>query len=333
LSANWADRIYGGVTFTTNDMNSTIESDMNEDYFETYDGDFIRMSNQLETKGTGFGIKAGVIGRITDTWRVGLAAHTPTWYKMTDYYCISACNTYVANGEGVFEAHDIPNWDAPCKTFNYEYRYQSPWQLQLSTAWVLGRKGLISLEADMVDYTTQKYKKSSDGWDGDDGEMDMLKEVSEKYCKTQLTYKAGGEYRVTDNFSVRLGYAFKTSPFKDELYDNPGMSRGSSTGDYYDENRLLFDSSSKPNYSILGSQQYISAGLGWSGDWWTIDFSFMDRIMNEKIAAFPTTDAIEHIAETGEVKMTTNPDFAVKATHCDMKTRVLTWDITVGLKF
>lgn len=320
FSANWNDFIYAGLTFSVNDFNSTIETEFNEDYDYQYQGDFTQMFNDLETKGTGFGIKAGILLKPTDTWRIGFAAHTPTWYRMEDLYSISMLTS-----------------DPDCKdyagseTYSYRYMYYSPWQMQLSSAWVLGGRALLSTEVDMKDYSTQKYRSIEENEWNEKDSHEWMDDVFKDYNKLQFTYKVGGEFRVTDHFSVRAGYAFKGSPYKQELYDNPGDSRGWNNGYFGDDNTILFDSSTKPNYSLLGNQQFFSSGCGWSGDWWHIDLSFMNRHIQEKIAAYPTTDAL---LDDG---MTMSNDIrnhgAVKATHCNMKTNTLTWDLTLGMRF
>lgn len=332
FSANWEDYIYGGLTLTINDYNSIIESNFNEDYTSTSES-WIHYRNNLETKGTGIGLKAGILIRPTDTWRVSFAAHTPTWYRMEDLYngSMSACNEDRQKYADKDNNSPRDYWGG--ETFTYKYRYFSPWQLQVGSAWVIGKKALISLEADMKDFTTQKYKASRDGY-MEDEEYNDLNDAIKDFNKFQMTYKAGAEYRVTKTFSVRAGYAYKDSPYDKNLYDKPQQSRGWRNGYYGDDNSLLFETDTKPNYTILGAQQFYTGGVGWSGEWWHIDISFMDRIMNEKGAAYPTADAIESINEVGVVSMSTDPNLgAVTANHSNMKTHTLTWDLTLGLKF
>ncbi len=323
FSANWNDFIFAGLTLSVNDFNSTIETEFDEDYDYNYNGEFSQMLNELETKGTGFGVKAGILLKPTDTWRVGFAAHTPTWYRMEDIFSVYANIGHDGN---------VVDRESLRPTYNYRYKYYSPWQMQLSSAWVLGGRALVSAEVDMKDFSTQKYRSvDKDQWDNVDPK-EWMDDVFKDYQKLQFTYKVGGEYRMTDHFSIRAGYAFKGSPYKKDLYDNPEVSRGWYANDgsaWGDDNTVIFDSSTKPNYSLLGNQQFFSAGCGWSGDWWHIDLSCMNRHIQEKIAAHPTTDAL-----FSDGKMYNDlASGAVKATHCDMKTNVLSWDLTIGMRF
>ena len=322
-SANWNDALYAGLTLTIFDINSTIMTEIDEDYDSPLES-YTQYFNNLESKGSGFGIKAGLLYKPTDVWRIGAAAHTPTWYKMEDIY----------NGKMQNEDQNVPA--AGGQSYNYKYRYFSPWQLQLSSAWVIARRALIGVEWDMQDFTTQKLKRDNEQWDDGTGAFSTMNEMFKKYNRVQQTYKVGAEFRATDHFSLRAGYAFKTSPFTANLYDNPGVSRGRRDGSYVDENTLLFDSSTKPNYSLLGSQRYYTGGFGWAGEWWHIDLAFMDRVMEEKVALFPTTDA-DRFDDHGNEIFTDDPFSdgwgAVTATHTNLKNHFLTWDVTIGIKF
>lgn len=321
VAANWDDLIYAGLTLSVSDFNSTICTEMNEDYQYDYQGSYTQYLNDIETKGSGVGIKLGILVRPTDAWRLGVAVHTPTWYEMNDIYMGKMItddtrNTGFSGGE----------------TYEYKYRYNSPWEYQISSAWIIGTRGLFSIEYDMKDFTSQKYK--IDDYDWDEHVFDDVNALFKEYMTLQHTFKAGLELRLTKSFSARLGYAHRTSPFKDEVMDE-GVSRGweSRGRSWGDDNTLLFDSSTKPNYSVMGAQQFYSGGFGWHGKSWFIDLSVMNRVQNEVIAAFPTTDAFMGW-DTDAPLMSDDPDWgAVKGTHVDMKTRTLNWDLTFGLRF
>ncbi|MBR0036605.1 MAG: hypothetical protein IJP70_03065 [Bacteroidales bacterium] len=324
FSANWDDFIYGGLSISIADFNSTINSEMNEDYQSDYKGNYTQYFNDLETKGSGVGIKAGILIKPSDHWRLGAAVHTPTWYHMKDIY---AAKMVTDDTRCDYKDHFED------ETYEFRYRYYSPWEYQLSTAWVLGNKGLLSLEYDLKDFTSQKYKVDEDDDDGTDPYADV-NSCFDDFCALQHTFKAGAELRVTDHFSLRCGYAYKTSPYQKDLLDHPGKSRGWSNGYFGDDNTLLYDSSNKPNYTILDDQQYITAGMGWHGDSWFVDLSFMHHTQNELLAAYPTTDALYNIDENGIVTMTNDPNYgAVSADHVKLTTRKLNWDLTVGFRF
>lgn len=319
MSANWEDLIYGGITVSISDFNSMINTEFNEDYNENYDGSYTQYFNDLETKGRGVGIKAGILVKPTDTWRVGVAVHTPTWMKMTDIYSArmitddSRCTDYSGG-----------------QTYEYDYRYFTPWEYQVSTAWVLGGKALLSVEYDMRDFTSMKYKVSHDGVDM--GEMNDINDAIKDYAALQHTFKTGFEYRLGEHWSARAGYAFRTSPYKDKITKE--QSRGWDNGYFGDDNTLCFDSSTKPNYNLVGTQQFVTCGVGWHTSDWYIDLSLMNHFQNDKICAYPTTDALMSVDNYGVCTMSSNTlDGAVRGDYFNMKTHNLKWDLTIGCRF
>lgn len=320
LSGNWDDMIYGGLTLSISDFNSFVSTEFNEDYQRNYAGPYTEYQNDIETKGSGVNLKAGIIIRPSDAFRIGVAVHTPTWMHMTDIY----------SGRMITDAPENTDYSGG-GTYEYDYRYFSPWEYQVSFAAILGRKGLISVEYDMKDFTSQKFY--TDDYEWDTSIYDRTNSLMKDNAALQHTIKVGGEYRILPNLSARLGYAYRTSPFKSEMLQG-GVSRGFMDVDASrnpmpnDDNTLLFDSSTKPNYSLLDNQQYITAGLGWRGEHWFIDLAFVNRMSNEVIAAYPTTDAY-----IGTRMSQDEADGAVKGDHIEMKSRVMDWNLTLGFRF
>lgn len=320
LSANWDDTFYAGLTLSIVDFNSIIVSDLYEDYDYNYAGDYTEYGNDLETKGTGLNLKFGVIYRPTSAWRIGAAVHTPTWYNMRDYY-----NGQMLTNDERCKDYSYASNNGP---YDYRYKFSTPWEYQLSTAYVVGRKAILSLEYDLKDFSTAKYK-STDGtsYSGTNG---LLK----ANMQAMHTIKAGLEYRVTDNVSLRGGYAHQTSPYKKQfLNDDYGCTVWSEQdryGHYWGDDRtLMYDGSTKTNYSILDNTHFICGGIGYSSDSFFCDFAVQDRIQSEKIAAFPTTQDVEFDDDWNCVPLPSG----VQADHIDMTTHSLRYELTIGWRF
>jgi len=322
LSGNWEDKLYAGITLSVIDYNSIITSNFYEDYSYDYDGDYTEYYNDLETQGSGCNIKLGILYKPLPEWRVGLAFHTPTWYQMKDYYNgamitnDTRCTDYVyANMNGSYE---------------YRYRYTSPWQVQLSTAYVFGTKAIASIEYDLKDFSSCSYKDSEGGgkeaYSGTNG-------LISSYMQKQHTIKAGLEYRLTDELSLRLGYAHQTSPYSKELLEdnlgNTGWSYQDGGNSYWGDDRTtMLDASTKPNYSLLDGTNYFCGGIGWAKNSWTFDLAIMDRYQSEKIAAFPTTQSVDF-----DTNWNASFKSGATANHVDMKCNSLKIDFTIGYKF
>ena len=314
------------------DFNSTVNSELYEDYYDGLTPTVLAHNdyyNDLETKGSGVNIKFGLIVKPTDAWRIGVAFHTPTWYDMKDIY-----NGRFYFGRGTSYADEYSGASGEMEA---RYRFSSPWEYQLSTAYVVGTRGIISVEYDMKDYTSMKYKEDRDESPND--YFDYINDLIDDYMQPQHILKVGGELRVTPQVSLRAGYQFRSSPYKEEMLDDR-ISRS-----YYDsrnqwgndDNEYMLSSQTKPNYSMLDDTHYATAGIGYRGKGWYVDLACVNRIMHEKVAAFPTTDAIAFgVDGAGNTVafMSSDPaDFAVRANHINMKTHTLSWDLTLGFKF
>lgn len=321
ISGNWDDTFYAGLTLSIVDFNSILTSDFYEDYDYNYEGDYTEYYNDLETQGSGVNFKLGVLYKPTQAWRVGLAVHTPTWFDMKDYYN----GAMITNDENCVD-YSYASENGP---YDYRYKYYSPWEYQLSTAYVIGTKAIASVEYDLKDWTTAKYESAN----SNKGEYSGTNRLLKNSMQMQHTFKAGVEYRLTNSLSLRMGYAMQTSPYKSEvLNDDLGQTGWSESykGENYwgDDRTFMFDASTKPNYSLLDNTQYLTGGIGWARGNWFLDFAVMDRIQNEVIAAYPTTQAVKFDKNW-------NASFSegVKADLVDMKTHTLKYDLTIGYKF
>lgn len=294
---NILDVFYVGATLSITDYNSIIESSFSEEYELEKSEPWIDYYNKLETKGTGFNAKFGILLKPSDQLRIGAAIHTPTWIRMKDFYWGSMDSDTNPNSY----SHDTGN-------NVFEYSYRSPWEYQVSAAAVLGTAGLLSFEYDARDYSSMKYSTyntdPSTLYDGVNKEMNL-------HGAMQHTFKAGLELRLTPRVSARFGYAYVTSPYDEATMtpDEPVNGEYLSSASCFD----LYESNTKPNYSTLDRQNYITGGLGYRGQNWVIDFSCMSRTRRDYVYNY--SDA-----------------FAV-GDRVNMRTHSLDWDLSFTYKF
>ena len=295
-SFNINDVFYIGANMKITDFNSTILTEFDETYPES-SSDALYYDNTLETKGSGIGFNLGILWKATDAWRIGAAVHTPTWTNMKEIYS-AYIETKFLNGETYTQDGAWSDF-----TDSWEYDFQTPWEYQLSTAYIIGNKALVSLEWDMRDFTTMKYSESENYYMGR-GAFDEINDAICNNLQMQHTIKAGMEYRINKNLSARLGYAYVTSPYKEDVM----LSK---VGDY--DQYLFYSSSNKLNYNTIDNQQYFTGGLGWRGKSWYFDLSCVDHMTNEYVAAYPADYA--------------NSDLI------DLKMNKVSWDLTFGYRF
>lgn len=294
-SFNFNDALYLGVNFKITDFNSTLTTQFDEFYPQS-PSDALYYDNDLETKGSGLGVNIGLLWKPLDQWRLGAAVHTPTWMEMKEIYSAHVETEFM-------NTDNMPDGAWSEYQDNWEYEFSTPWEYQLSTAYIFGTNAILSLEWDMRDFRTMKYEESSNYYMGINGFKDINEAIKDR-LQMQHTIKVGAEYRIDKNISARLGYAYITSPYKEEAM----LSDVDSYNQY-----LLYSSSNKLNYSTIDAQQYITGGLGWRGKNWNFDLACVYQQAKEYVAAYPADYADSNIIE--------------------MDLSRLTWDLTIGYRF
>lgn len=243
FAANFNHKFYVGATVGIHDVyfkeNANLyewDAKNNIPYFND-----LNFNTYLKTTGSGFNIKVGAIYKPTNNLRLGLAVHTPTFYKFNDLYDnnMSSSITYMEDGE-------TENYYAePDKEGVYDYEIETPLKTILSGAYVIGKSGLISVDYEIMDYSSAKIKNGSDGYNY----YNENKDIQNAY-KTVGNLHIGGEYRVNKNFSLRAGYENFPSVYKKSYLNvqNPNGKASYSTisgGLGYKQGNVFFDAAVK----------------------------------------------------------------------------------------
>ncbi len=169
--------------------NPTNESLLDRFYYDKY----------LHTRGTGINVKLGLIYRPTDNIRLGIAAHTPSFFSLEDEYLyVMESAFFEAPEEGVGknfkQVYPLDN-----KTGIYEYDYSTPWKLTFGGSYIFGKLGLLSIDYDLIDYASAKF------YNGDFD--DVNRQIDDLYEMTG-NLKIGTEIRMGQQFALRAGYNY-----------------------------------------------------------------------------------------------------------------------------
>lgn len=235
-AANFNYKFYVGATLGIHNVyfkdNTTLhEWDANNNilYFNDYN-----FNTSLNTTGNGINVKIGAIYKPIEQLRLGIAFHTPTFYKLHDLYD-SKIQSSITYSDGVTENLT----EIPPEAGIYDYEIETPMKTILSGAYVIGKSGLISVDYEIVDFSTAKIKNGSDG----EGFIDENKAIANAY-KTVGNLHIGGEYRVNKMFSLRAGYENfpsvyettylnKVSPNSDTSYSTIAGGFGFKQGNFF----------------------------------------------------------------------------------------------------
>jgi long-subunit fatty acid transport protein len=171
----------------------------------------------LYTYGTGFSFQLGAITKVTKELRLGLAFESPTWFRLNDEFAQKLVGVSANTSSEL--APDVVD----PKTINYyePYKLQTPSKWTGSAAYIFGKKGLISVDYAIKDYSSTKFKPENDTYfRGINSNMNsLLSSTSELHI--------GAEYKIKA-WSLRGGYRSEQSPYKNKrtIGDLTGYSGG-----------------------------------------------------------------------------------------------------------
>lgn len=201
-ATQYKDFLYLGLNLNTHFINYENSTELSE--FNNNSGSEtteVYFGNNLSTNGEGFSFQLGGIAKINESLRLGITYDSPIWFDIREE-TTQYLETNSLQDEFVTIAPNILN-------VYPEYRLQIPSKLTGSIAYLFGKQGLISFDYSRKDYSNMKFKPETDL-----SYQNLNREISEN-MKAASTYKFGGEYRISD-FSLRAGYRFEESPFKND---------------------------------------------------------------------------------------------------------------------
>lgn len=192
FGASYNDRLYLGLGLNLHDTEFNNYVVFDEDTNgTTYRYDL--NGTPYYTRGSGFSVSVGAIGKVNDNFRLGLAYHSPVWYGQAEEEFLA----------------DLPVTDST----NYFDWYYAQYD-RTSGGRFVGSAGIVLAKslALNVDYTyhmngTTNLRPSSN--------FQNINNFIDDYMKNTSEFRVGGEYRI-DKFKVRAGYNFVQSPY-DEL--------------------------------------------------------------------------------------------------------------------
>ena len=285
-SIGWAGNFGNDLFLGANINLQSVDYSMRSQYSENFgSGGGMTLTNYLNTTGAGFNLNVGAIYSPIDLLRLGVSVHSPTLIALTDnnsanldYYLTSTTNG---------------NFDTPSASNSYSL--VSPWRVDASAALILPQLGLLSAEYSNS-FSTNAYFFDSNGSTStymyeNAGMKSMLKNVQ--------TIKIGAEYKLTNNLSVRAGFA--------------NMSAGSNlTAD-----KLLQPNTTRTDvaYFLNNNTNFYTAGIGYRQAGWYIDFAYINKFVDETFYPYNSNN------------------LAIRVIPADVQTTSNNFVFTVGLKF
>jgi hypothetical protein len=246
LSCNLNDLVYLGWTFGVLSSDTWTEGYFHDfyaagnhpDYPDGLEYTYVDMMNTAE--GGGWNMAFGMIIRPVRPLRLGVAFKTPTKFKQTlDYADFLDATMGVAKDGSKF-------------TNSVEYKYSSPWSVNLSAGLTFGK---TAIGAELEKHFTQRSSLSI-------GNTKMVNQGAIDY-KDFTTFKVGVEQNIS-NIALRAGYNYVESMFNDNSY--PFMYDSDFNGWGYDENNDLIFGRGDFQIDRLGKTHNYTCGIGYCSE-------------------------------------------------------------------
>lgn len=255
LAGNINNIVYAGLTIGIQDLkysSSTLYSESS-----TTTASHLELGNFLETTGTGWNLKLGLLFRPLSFMRLGIAYHTPTFYNLSDYYYASASSDIVTLPNAYSDATDEAV---------YDYKLQTPGKLLLSYAVIIDNNAILSLDYDYSDYGSMKLDANDNN-----ASFDANNDYIKSDFKGAHTFRVGGEVKVDPAISLRAGWATTSSCINGYIKEG---------------NYEVPTSGTLPHYYFDDGKDYYTLGVGFRFQEFFLDVAYIYKVQNLKVYDF-----------------------------------------------
>lgn len=163
----------------------------------------IQFENNIHTYGNGFSFQLGAIHKFSSAFRAGLSYKSPTWLTLNDEV-----------NQRLFSKNFTPNYNPnnASATSNVimvysPYQLRTPHEFTGSLAYIFGKKGLVSIDYLLKDYSNCQYQPANEFSSANASIQSALRNTAE--------VRIGAEYRIKQ-WSLRAGYRNEQSPYKNK---------------------------------------------------------------------------------------------------------------------
>lgn len=214
FATNYSNRLYLGATLAIRRIvyENTFTYTERDDADTIGGFDNLKYTRTLNDKAISVALNVGAIYRVADFLRLGVSAYVPLDYSVTTNYSYEVSSSLSDGDHFPFEV-----------TGNYKYRLRQPARLTGSAAFILGKRGILS-----VDYETMNYSRSK--FSDDSGVFDKTNDAIRNKLANTGNLRIGGEARFQDMY-LRGGFQLIGSPYS-SAENNQGITSYSIGGGY-----------------------------------------------------------------------------------------------------
>jgi hypothetical protein len=195
--------------FTEADATTNVNNNFN----------YASITENVRTSGVGLNLRAGLIYKPQEYWRLGLAIHSPSFYSLTDQNDFSV-TTDTENYKGV---QTQTTEDITESGSEFKYYMMTPYKLLASVSYVLReiqdvtkQRGFLTADVEYVNHKASSFTEDDEVGITDQTTTAYLKSLNnaiDNAYKGAFNFRVGGELKFT-TVMVRAGAAFYGNPYK-----------------------------------------------------------------------------------------------------------------------
>lgn len=246
---NFNNNLFLGANLNMQDLSYNLHSSISENFAQ---GGGFDLTTAMSQTGVGFNLKLGAIYLPTNNLRLGVSFHTPTIYSVSEY-------TNIDN----FSTSEIAKAYLPLQGYSHDFKITSALQAQASAAYLFGKKGLVSVEYNYINYPGMRLGL-------EDGNTKYYQDENQNMANVYMAgqnLKFGAEYKLNPSFALRAGYAMMKSPA------NAGYQQGKSL--------KLNSANTNTEYFNQFDTKYMTIGAGYRAAGWFLDLAYAQKIQDE----------------------------------------------------
>lgn len=279
ISANINDRFYLGATLGYYRLDYSRYSC----YYEATDADrkYV-LENDYRLRGSGWDFKLGAILRPFkySPFKIAAFLHSPVLYKLTDSYSASIDGPHPIDDYFATESEECYG-----DKVYVSYSLRTPWKFGAAMSYTFGNFLAVNAEYEYSDAASTSFTE------GNDIDLAQNEEVSYN-LKAQHTVRLGAEFSLNKlmkgagfdkvSSSVRVGYNFISSPFKNDAYKCM-------------DNAVLVDTSTE--FMNKYSKNVFTAGFGMVVKSFYFDLAYMYQTQKSDFYPFYDMDFVNPAAK------------------------------------
>jgi hypothetical protein len=154
-------------------------------------------TDHTEDKGTGYSIKLGATFRPVDAVRIGIAFHSPTWFKIDRYVYKNMTSQFT-------DGYKYENSNEPSR---FNYGLATPFRVLAGIGVQVQKHALLSADYEFVDYTSARFYETGDNYDYSEKNSGIKSSL-----KPSSNIKVGAEFRFNTIY-LRGGYGLYGKSF------------------------------------------------------------------------------------------------------------------------